>query len=56
MDIKGLVGKGGFESWLDPREYRKVKNDPETHTVAWPYGVELCPDSLDEDLAEARSA
>lgn len=56
VDLRGLVGKGVFESWQDPREYRKVRIDPETHTVAWPNGVELCPDSLYEDLAGARFA
>lgn len=55
-NLRCLVGKGVFESWQDTREYRKVRIDPETHTVAWPDGVELCPDSLYEDIAGARSA
>lgn len=56
VDLRDLVGKGVFESWQDPREFRKVRVDPETHNVAWPDGVELCPDSLYDDLAGTRSA
>lgn len=56
VDLRDLVGKGVFESWQDPRKFRNVRVDPETHTVAWPDGVELCPDSLYRDVAGARSA
>ena len=50
IDLSDLVGKGVFASWADPAEFRKVFVDPESHTVAWPGGIDLCPDSLYEDI------
>lgn len=54
VDLSGLVGKGVFRGWEDPAEFRKVHIDPDTHTVSWPGGVDLCPDSLYKDLVGAR--
>lgn len=54
VDLSELAGHGVFEGWKDPEEFRRVRVDPETHTVAWPGEVELCPDSLYNDLVGAR--
>lgn len=56
VDLSALVGKGVFEPWEDPAEFQKVYIDPDTHTVAWPGGIDLCPDSLYEDLVGAPLA
>jgi hypothetical protein len=50
IDLSDLVGKGVFASWNDPAEFRKVFVDTESHTVAWPGGIDLCPDSLYDDV------
>jgi len=50
VDLSHLVGKGVFQRWADPGEFEKVFVDPETRTVAWPGGIDLCPDSLHEDV------
>ena len=50
VDLSHLVGKGVFQQWADPSEFEKVFVDPETGTVAWPGGIDLCPDSLHEDV------
>jgi hypothetical protein len=51
VDLCELVGKGVFASWTDPAEFAKVSIDPESHTVAWPGDIDLCPESLYEDVA-----
>lgn len=56
VDLSNLMGKGVFKRWEDPAEFEKVFIDPETHTVAWPGGIDLCPDSLYEDLVGAPLA
>lgn len=56
VDLSDLVGKGVFASWEDPAEFQKVSVDSDTHTVAWPGGIDLCPDSLYEDLVGAPLA
>lgn len=56
VDLSTLVGNGVFELWEDPAEFQKVFIDPDTHTVAWPGGIDLCPDSLYEDLVGATLA
>jgi hypothetical protein len=50
IDLSHLVGKGVFERWADPGEFERVFVDPDTRTVAWPGGIDLCPDSLYEDV------
>ncbi|MGI8844177.1 MAG: DUF2442 domain-containing protein [Gemmatimonadaceae bacterium] len=42
----GLVGKGVFAKWEDPREFEKVYIDKEMGTVAWPGDLDLAPDGL----------
>ncbi len=51
VDLSQLVGKGIFNGWADSSEFRKVFVDPETHIIAWPGGIDLCPDTLYEDVA-----
>jgi hypothetical protein len=50
VSLEDLVGQGVFASWTNPGEFDKVFVDPETHTVAWPGGVDLCPESLYQDV------
>ena len=51
VNLAHLVGKGVFAVWKDPAEFQKVFIDPESHTVAWPGEIDLCPESLYEDVA-----
>jgi hypothetical protein len=56
IDLSDFVGKGVFAAWSDPAEFKKVYVDSETHTVAWPGGIDLAPDALYQDLAAHRAA
>ena len=56
IDLSDLVGKGVFAAWIDPAEFKKVHIDSETHTVAWPGGIDLAPDALYHDLTAHRAA
>ena len=51
VNLAHLVGKGVFARWQDSAEFQKVFIDPESHTVAWPGEIDLCPESLYEDVA-----
>jgi len=46
IDLSKLIGKGVFAAIKDPNKFRKVGIDPQTHTVCWPNGIDLCPDSI----------
>ncbi len=46
VDLSHLVGKGVFSAWKDPKNFKSVFIDPETGTVAWEGGIDLCPDTL----------
>lgn len=50
VDLADLVGKGVFSIWNNPETFKKVSIDPEMHTLVWPGGIDICPDSLYEDL------
>ena len=50
VDLSELAGKGVFRGWVDREEFEKVFVDPESETVAWPGGIDLCPDSLYEEV------
>ncbi len=50
VDLSDLAGKGVFAAWNDPDFFVQVTVDPETHTLAWPGGIDLCPDALYEDI------
>lgn len=56
VDLGDLAGSGVFKSWDEPGAFEKVFVDPVTHTVAWPGGIDLCPDSLYEELVEQQKA
>ncbi|MBI5410135.1 MAG: DUF2442 domain-containing protein [Nitrospirae bacterium] len=50
VNLSGLAGKGVFKAWNDPEHFRSVFVDPESHTIAWPWDIDLCPDSLYAEL------
>jgi hypothetical protein len=56
VDLSDMVGKGVFEVWNDPKRFAEVFVDPETATVAWPGGIDLCPDSLYDEVAAKQKA
>jgi len=56
IDLSDTVGKGVFEALLDPAEFAKVYVDPEWHCVAWPGEIDLCPDSMYEDVKNGQKA
>jgi hypothetical protein len=44
---KQIVGRGGvFVPLEDPAFFKKVRVDSEAGTIAWPNGVDFCPDVL----------
>ena len=49
-DLSDLAGKGVFEAWKDPEFFESIFIDPESRTIAWPGGIDLCPDSLYEEI------
>lgn len=56
IDLSPLIGKGVFQPLADPAEFAKVFVDPITQTVAWPNGIDLCPDTLYEDIKAKQQA
>lgn len=46
VDLAHLLGRGVFMAWSDPAFFQSVGIDPETRTVCWPGGIDLCPDNL----------
>ena len=44
-----------FEPLKDPSYFAKVFVDPETHTIAWPNGLDLAPEVLHGDFEADRS-
>jgi hypothetical protein len=55
VDLSDLVGKGVFQGWEDPEEFRKVFIDEETGTIAWPGNIDLAPDALYQDVAGVKT-
>jgi hypothetical protein len=55
VDLSDLVGKGVFRRWQDEQEFREVRIDPETGTVAWPGEIDLAPDALYRDVAGVKA-
>lgn len=55
-NLSDLVGKGIFALWDDPDQFAKVFIDPESHTLAWPGGIDLCPDTLYQDVVAIRTS
>lgn len=56
VDLSALVGKGVFAVWNDPEQFAKVFIDPESHTLAWPGGIDLCPDTLYQDVTAQKAS
>jgi len=56
VDLSSMIGKGVFEALANPEEFARVFVDPTTQTVAWPNGIDLCPDSLYEDIKAQQQA
>lgn len=56
VSLADLVGKGVFATWKDPDQFAKVSISPETHTLTWPGGIDLCPDTLYQDITAERAA
>ncbi len=52
IDLSDIAGKGVFARWEEPGEFEKVYVDPEAGTVAWPGGIDLCPETLHRDVAK----
>lgn len=50
VDLSDLVGRGVFQRWKDHSEFERVSIDDETGTVSWPGGIDLCPDSLYQEV------
>jgi len=46
VDLSNLTGKGVFSKWNDKEYFNSVYVDSESHTIAWPGGIDLCPDLL----------
>lgn len=46
VDLSDLAGKGVFSAWKNPSVFNSLYIDKEAHTVAWPGGIDLCPDVL----------
>jgi hypothetical protein len=48
LDLRGdILGHGGvFAEIEDPEFFRLVRVDADAGTIAWPNGVDLCPDVL----------
>lgn len=53
VDVSELVGCGVFAAWRDPAFFAQVNVDPDTGAVAWPGGIDLCPDRLYRDITGA---
>ncbi len=50
VDLSDLVNKGVFQRLREKEYFESVYVDPETHTVAWPDGLDLCPDALYSEI------
>lgn len=46
VNLSDLTGKGVFAKWNESGFFDSVFVDTESHTVSWPGGIDLCPDSL----------
>ena len=45
VDLSSWVGQGVFSAWRKPEVFAQVNITPEG-AVAWPGGIDVCPDSL----------
>ncbi len=49
-DLSSLVGHGVFKRFNDVDFFNQVFINPATDTVTWPGDIDLCPDSLYEEI------
>ena len=54
VDLSDLVGKGVFSKWKEAGFFESVFIDKESHTVAWPGGIDLSPESLHAEITGKR--
>ena len=54
VDLSDLVGKGVFSKWKEPGFFESVFIDKESHTVVWPGGIDLSPESLYSEITGKR--
>lgn len=48
-----IVGRGGvFQPLANADFFRQVQVDPESGTIIWPNGVDLCPDTLYQEVIQ----
>jgi Protein of unknown function (DUF2442) len=50
VDLSRLAGKGVFSAWNRQGCFEEVFIAEESGALAWPGGIDLCPDSLYEEL------
>jgi hypothetical protein len=46
IDLEAILAGELFGPLKDPRQFAQVEIDPETHTVVWPNGADLDPETL----------
>jgi len=46
VDLSHLLGMGVFQAWKEIDFFNSAHINPETHTVEWEGGIDLCPDNL----------
>jgi len=56
IDLSQMIGQGVFTQLADADAFAQVYVDAVTHTVAWPQGIDLCPDTLYEDICSRQHA
>jgi hypothetical protein len=54
VNLSDLVGKGVFAFWNDSEQFGRVFIDPQNHTLTWPDGIDLCPDTLYQDVTTTK--
>ncbi len=50
-DLSDMAGKGVFSKWMEPGFFNSVFIDEESHTVSWPGGLDLSPESLYREIS-----
>lgn len=56
IDLAPMIGHGVFTLLENPEAFVQAYVDPITHTVAWPQGIDLCPDTLYADIRAQQQA